>query len=130
MSTTDDARPSTEPGRSEPFVQGQLGYLQLPAAAIEQSARFYRAVFGWQTEPDQAGFEAPGLIGQFVTDREPAAAAGPVIWLVVRDISKAGQAVEGHGGRVVEGPTLDGGERWLLTILDPAGNQVGAVSPA
>jgi len=119
-----------QPPTNAPFSHGQLGYLQLPAADIGRSAVFYAEVLGWQTEPDQAGFEAPGLIGQFVADREPSAAVGPVIWLIVRDINQASTDVQEHGGSVLTEPWLDGGERWLSTVLDPAGNQIGLVSPA
>jgi predicted enzyme related to lactoylglutathione lyase len=37
--------------------------------------------------------------------------------------------VTDHGGRVHGRPELDGGERWLVEVDDPAGNRVGIVAP-
>ena len=54
------------------IVHGQVCYLQVPTTDLAASARFYAAVLGWQTDAGEAGFEAPGVIGQFVTDRAPA----------------------------------------------------------
>ena len=54
------------------IVHGQVCYLQVPTTDLAASARFYAAVLGWRTDPHEAGFEAPGVIGQFVTDRSPA----------------------------------------------------------
>ncbi|HEY5429535.1 MAG TPA: hypothetical protein VIK04_10495, partial [Solirubrobacteraceae bacterium] len=50
---------------------GQLCYLQIPAADPAASARFYERVFGWHID-GASEFEAPALIGQWVTDRPPA----------------------------------------------------------
>ena len=68
------------------LLPGQLCYLQIPALDVTTSARFYARVFGWQVDPPEAGFEAPGLIGQWVTDRPPAPDAGPVGWIHVHDV--------------------------------------------
>ena len=54
-------------GPSEP-VHGQLAYLQVPAIDVAQSATFYENVFGWHVEPPHPSFEAPGLIGQWVSE--------------------------------------------------------------
>ena len=48
---------------------GAMGYLQIPAVDIARSADFYRAVFGWSVDLTYASFEAPGMIGQWVSDR-------------------------------------------------------------
>src|ERR1700759_2752256 len=54
------------------FAHGQLVYLQIPATDIAASGSFYERVLGWQVDPPESGFTAPGLIGQWVTDRAPA----------------------------------------------------------
>src|ERR1700742_4106836 len=54
------------------FDHGQLVYLQIPATDITTSARFYERVFGWEIDAPEHGFEAPGLIGQWITDRAAA----------------------------------------------------------
>jgi len=54
------------PGQHPPT--GQIGYLQLPAVDVARSAAFYESVFGWSTDLASASFEAPGMIGQWITE--------------------------------------------------------------
>ena len=108
-----------------PPAHGQLGYLQIPATDIARSAEFYTRIFGWRTDPPGSGFEAPGLIGQWVDDRAPGADAGPLLWINVDAIDDTLTQVAAHGGDVIDPPSLDGGRRWLARIHDPAGNVVG-----
>jgi predicted enzyme related to lactoylglutathione lyase len=106
------------------FEHGQVVYLQIPALDVATSATFYRAVFGWQVDPPQSGFEAPGMIGQWVTDRSAAADAGPLLWINVDAIDATLESVGSNGGDVLDPPSADG-PRWLATIRDPGGNVVG-----
>jgi predicted enzyme related to lactoylglutathione lyase len=108
-------------------VHGQICYLQIPADDVAHCGAFYDAVFGWQTEVAATGFTAPGMIGQWITDRAPAPDAGPVAWVCVDEIDDALAQAKAHGGTVVDEPTQDGGSRWLATLRDPAGNLVGVV---
>ena len=110
--------------------QGQIGYLQLPALDIARSAAFYQAVFGWTTELTYGSFEAPGMIGQWTTDRPPAAGNGPVIWICADHLAQTLDRVLASGGTVRGRPQLDNGERWLAEVDDPAGNRIGIVFPA
>jgi len=66
MTTVEESEDSSSLG---PLAHGQLCYLQIPAPDIARSAEVYAAVFGWHTDPPGSGFEAPGLIGQWVADR-------------------------------------------------------------
>jgi predicted enzyme related to lactoylglutathione lyase len=109
-------------------VRGQIGYLQLPALDVARSAAFYREVAGWSVDPDNGGFTAPGMIGQ-LTEELPVGAGGPVVWVCVDDLFPTLTRVGDHGGRVRGRPVLDGGERWLVEVDDPAGNRVGLVAP-
>jgi predicted enzyme related to lactoylglutathione lyase len=115
--TDDDAR--------RPPPHGQLVYVQIPALDATASARFYERVFGWQVDPPGTGFEAPGLIGQWVTDRPAAPDAGPLAWIFVTDVDRALELAASCGGEVVEQPYPDGPVRVLATVRDPAGNLVG-----
>ena len=120
-----------EQGSSEGHrLHGQIGYLQLPARDLDASAAFYMKVFGWSIDTDQGGFEAPGMIGQLTTDLSPAAAAGAIVWIWVDNLAAAQQQAEASGGKVQGPPQLDGGERWLVEVDDPAGNRIGIVAPA
>jgi uncharacterized protein len=107
------------------FTHGQVVYLQIPALDIAESAVFYARVFGWDVEPPQSGFQSPGLIGQWVTDRPLDVDGGLVAWIAVDDIDATLDVVRATGGTVLEPPTPDGPVRWLATFADPAGNLVG-----
>jgi predicted enzyme related to lactoylglutathione lyase len=122
--SSNDQRPA---GHHPPH--GQIGYLQLPAHTIADSAAFYQAVFGWSVDPTNGGFEAPGMIGQFSTDRAPATDGGPVLWICVDHLSHTLERTLTAGGTVHGRPQLDNGERWLVEIDDPAGTRIGVVAP-
>ena len=107
---------------------GSLGYLQVPALDLEASAAFYQIVLGWSVDHENGGFEAPGLIGQLTTEESPSDSGGPVLWICVDGLWPALDRVTSTGGRVLERPVLDGGERWLVTVTDPAGNRIGLVA--
>lgn len=108
-------------------AHGQISYLQIPAADPMKSAEFYEHVFGWRIERPYPSFEAPGLIGQWVSDREPAPIeGGPLIWINVDSIHDTLTAALAAGGEVVEPPSADG-PRWLAKIRDPGGNLIGIV---
>jgi uncharacterized protein len=115
---------------SRQLVHGQVCYLQLPAADRARAAAFYQAVFGWEIEEHHPDFTAPGLIGQWVTDRPPAPDAGPMIWIQVTDLVTALERVKEHGGQVLDPPSEDGPTRVLATILDSEGNPIGLAAHA
>jgi len=104
---------------------GRIGYLELPALDVAASAVFYEAVFGWSVEAAHGSFEAPGMIGRWSTERTPATGAGPLLWIDADELGPTLQRVERHGGAVVGRPRLDGGDRWLVEVDDPAGNRIG-----
>jgi PhnB protein len=106
------------------FDHGQVVYLQIPAKDIAVSAGFYERVLGWRIDPPESGFEAPGIIGQWVTDRPPAPDAGPLLWIHVEDVADTLAVAERAGAVLRQGPTPDG-PRVLGSFSDPAGNLVG-----
>lgn len=118
---------SSSIGQQHP-VHGQLGYLQLPAIDISRSAAFYRAVLGWNVA-ESGGFEGPGVMGQLTTDLRPAEVGGPALWWSVDRLSPTLETVVAQGGTVQGPPESDNGERWLVTVIDPAGNTIGLVAP-
>jgi len=107
---------------------GRIGYLQLPATDVPGSAAFYADVFGWTVDAERGGFTAPGIIGEITTEL-PVAPGGPRVWICADDLYPTLQRVVARGGRVHGRPALDGGERWLVEVDDPAGNRVGIVVP-
>ena len=108
---------------------GQIGYLQLPALDVGNSAAFFEAVFGWSVELDNGSFEAPGMIGQWTTGLDPTSTGGPVVWICVDQLAPTLQRAVANGGNVRGPPQLDNRERWLAEIDDPAGNRIGIVAP-
>lgn len=116
----DPATPSGPP-------HGQLSYLQIPAIDVGASAAFYERIFGWRVERPHPGFEAPGLIGQWVSDRPATPDAGLLAWIQVDRIDDSLDLVRTHGGDILQAPWPDGPVRWLATIRDPGGNVVGIV---
>jgi predicted enzyme related to lactoylglutathione lyase len=110
-------------------THGQIDYVQLPALDIARSAAFYEEVFGWSIDPVSGSFEAPGMIGQLTTEQAPVATGGPLLWISAGDLYRALGRVPANGGAVHGRPQLDGGERWLVEIDDPAGNRIGIVVP-
>jgi predicted enzyme related to lactoylglutathione lyase len=107
---------------------GAVGYVQIPALDLDASATFYETVLGWSVDHQHGGFEAPGLIGQLTTEESPSDSTGPVLWMVVDGLWPALERTTATGGRVLERPVADGGERWLVTVADPAGNRIGLVA--
>lgn len=107
-------------------AHGRLTYLQIPATDATTSTPFYENVLGWQTD-GTTSFEAPGLIGQWASDRPPARDAGLLAWFNVDDLDEALGRVADHGGSVVDPPSADGPTRMLATVLDPGGNLLGLV---
>jgi predicted enzyme related to lactoylglutathione lyase len=51
------------------------------------------------------------------------------VWICVDRIGPALARVEDAGGTVRGRPLLDGGERWLAEVDDPAGTRIGLVAP-
>jgi predicted enzyme related to lactoylglutathione lyase len=81
-------------------THGRIDYLQLPALDLERSASFYETVFGWS-----------------------------VAWIRADNLFPTLQRAATNGAKVLGRPQLDGGERWLAELDDPAGNRIGVVVP-
>jgi len=121
--STTEGRPAGHP------PHGAIGYLQLPTNDVSASIAFYEAVLGWRGDATYAGFEGPGVIGQWTTELAAVGDGGPGLWFAVDDLYRTLTQVVEHGGRVRERPRLDQGERWLAEVDDPSGNRLGLVAP-
>jgi predicted enzyme related to lactoylglutathione lyase len=110
-------------------VHGKICYIELPAHDVAASAAFYSAVFGWsmRTRGDgtQAFDDTTGQVsGAFVTGRDPAAAPGLLLYIMVDDAVAACDTVEAKGGTVVQ--RVEPGAREIVArFRDPAGNVLG-----
>ena len=111
----------SRPNQQQHPAQGSIGYLQLPAADPARSAAFYETVFGWKSELTYGSFEAPGVIGQWTSDRSPSPAAGPVVWLCADELWPTLSRVVDLGGTVSQlrsSTRVSGG--WSRSTIPPA----------
>ncbi|HEX6854684.1 MAG TPA: hypothetical protein VF204_05265 [Streptosporangiaceae bacterium] len=118
-----------EPGARP--VHGQVCYLQLPANDVAHCAQFYAAVFGWESGMHGGSeFSAPGVIGQWVTERGVAGPdAGPLLWVCVDGIDDALAQAQVHGGTVVD-QAVPGRRDALAGDGTGPGGQPGRPGPA
>jgi predicted enzyme related to lactoylglutathione lyase/uncharacterized glyoxalase superfamily protein PhnB len=107
-------------------------YVEIPAIDATASARFYQSVFGWEIRDGESSRprfdDASGNIsGAWVTGREAAREPGLLPYVWVDDIEATVGLVEAHGGEIVKAATPDapGGNCWIASFRDPAGNVMG-----
>jgi predicted enzyme related to lactoylglutathione lyase len=101
----------------------------MPALDVGQSAAFYSKVFSWsmRTRGDgsQAFDDTTGEVsGAFVLGRKASATPGLLFYIMVDSVAKACQAVEAHGGTIVQPIGADAPEI-TARFRDPAGNIIG-----
>ena len=111
------------------FGNGKICYLELPAADVGRSRKFYETVFGWKTRTRGDGSIAfddgvGEVSGTWVVGRSPAAAPGLLIYVMVDSVAAAIEAVLVNGGEVVQRIGADAPEI-TARFRDPAGNVLG-----
>jgi len=108
------------------FRPGDVSYLRIATPDPAASARYYRTVFGWQTDEEAGRFgDATGhVIGHFMTELPVAGEAGVVPYIYVPDIDSTVAMVIAAGGRVTTVPYREG-DLWVAMTADPAGNAIG-----
>lgn len=108
---------------------GKICYLEIPAIDINQSASFYREVFGWrirQRGDGQVAFDdgVSEVSGTWVTGRPIIAEPGLLIHIMVDSVAAALNTVIAKGGKVVQPIGMDAPEV-TARFSDPAGNVFG-----
>lgn len=111
------------------LANGKICYIELPAVDIAQSADFYAKVFGWSMRKRGNGSTAfddttGEVSGAFALGREAWARPGILFYVMVDSVAAACQAVETHGGVVVQPIGADAPEI-TARFRDPAGNIIG-----
>ena len=111
------------------LANGKICYLEIPALNAAQSAAFYSKVFGWpmKTRGDgaQSFDDTTGEVsGAFVVGRSSSAAPGLLFYILVDSVAAACQAVQAHGGTIVQPLGVDAPEI-TARFRDPAGNIIG-----
>ena len=109
-------------------AHGKICYVEIPAADVTRSARFYEAVFGWpiRTRGDgrTAFDDGVEVSGAFVEGRPPAKDPGFRVYVMVADAEATLRRVAAHGGEIVE-PVHPGATEIVALFRDPGGNLLG-----
>ena len=110
------------------LVNGQVGYIEIPAIDIQHSADFYVKVFGWRITKRQdgsSGFEdtTGALRGTWVVGRPPATEPGLLVFILVDNVAATLDAIVQEGGDVVRSVGEQTPE--IGRFRDPAGNVFG-----
>jgi len=110
-------------------VNGKICYIEIPAADVARSAKFYEAVFGWKSRRRGDGATAfddtTGQVsGSWVPGRPPAAQPGLVIYVMCDSVAATVDAVLANGGEIVQPIGADAPEI-TARFRDPAGNIFG-----
>ena len=110
-------------------MNGKICYIEIPAADVARSAKFYEAVFGWKSRRRGDGATAfddtTGQVsGSWVLGRPPAAQPGFVIYVMCDSVAATVDAVLANGGEIVQPIGADAPEI-TARFCDPAGNILG-----
>ena len=110
------------------FASGKICYLEIPAADVDRSSRFYGEAFGWELRTRGDGAIAfddavNEVSGTWVTGRPPSAEPGILVHIMVADLDAALGTIRAAGGEVLNDDAAPG-ER-VAHIRDPAGNVIG-----
>src|SRR5216683_1698090 len=121
MTTENEKQPTTG--------NGKVCYIEMPAIDINQSASFYREVFGWHTRTRGDGSiafdDAVGEVsGTWVLGRPPSPEPGLLIYIMVDSVVATVESVVAHGGKIVQPIGMDAPEI-TARFSDPAGNVLG-----
>ena len=117
----------TEDSMPDPnFAHGKICYIQMPAVDVEQSAEFYRSVFGWSTRSHADGATAfddtvGGVSGMWDTSLQAVEHPGLIVSIMVTDAVATSAAIVAAGGTIVTPIDPTAGEIHG-TFRDPAGN--------
>jgi predicted enzyme related to lactoylglutathione lyase len=111
------------------ITNGKICYIELPALNVDQSSEFYSKVFGWSMRTRGDGSRAfddtTGQVsGAFVVGRKTWNAPGILFYIMVDSIDAACDAVEKHGGTIVQPVGVDAPEI-TARFRDPGGNVIG-----
>jgi predicted enzyme related to lactoylglutathione lyase len=108
---------------------GKICYLEIPAADINKSADFYKAVFDWSLRDkgsENVSFDdGVGVVsGMWVLGRKPSPEPGLLIYIMMNNAEAAVDAVIANGGKIVQPIGMDSPEI-TARFSDPFGNVLG-----
>jgi predicted enzyme related to lactoylglutathione lyase len=108
---------------------GKICYVVLPASNVDESARFYAKVFGWQVRrrgDGQLAFDdgVGEVSGTWVTTRQATTEPGLLFFIMVDDAAATVARLEDAGAEITQPIGADAPEITAL-FRDPGGNIVG-----
>ena len=108
---------------------GKICYLEIPAADVQRSSAFYRAVFGWNIRQRGDGHlafdDAVGEVsGSWVTGRPPSPQPGLLVYIMVDSVAATIKTVVANGGEIVQ-PIGGDAPEITARFRDPGGNVIG-----
>ncbi len=89
------------------FSNGKICYIEIPAVDINNSANFYKEVFGWKIRNNnEANISFDDTVGEvsgtWVLGRMPASEIGFVISIMVDSIEATVDLIIAHGGKITQ----------------------------
>lgn len=107
----------------------RIDYIEFTTPNVEETKRFYQAVFGWEFTdygPDYTSFGDGRLSGGFSAVPE-VSSGGPLVVIYARNLTEIESLVTQNGGKIVkETFEFPGGRRFHFT--DPTGNELAVWS--
>jgi len=110
-------------------MHGKICYLEIPANAPADSARFYGEIFGWKVRPRGDGalaFDDPsGVSGTWVAENDRTPDETIRTYIMVDDIDATSRQIERAGGRITTKKTSIPGGGHFAAFVDPVGVEFG-----
>ena len=112
------------------MAHGKICYLEIPARTAEESAAFYKKIFGWTVrergDGELAFDDGGGVSGTWVKEGHRTPAETTRTYIMVDSITDALRQIEMAGGRVLTPRTDIGpGMGAFAAFADPAGTHFG-----
>jgi predicted enzyme related to lactoylglutathione lyase len=109
--------------------QGKICYMEIPAKDMDQSATFYKDVFGWNVRKRSNGSTAfddgvGEVSGVWIEGRAPETDPSIIVYIMVDDMNATVATVEANGGKIVQPVGKDAPEI-TARFSDPVGNVFG-----
>jgi predicted enzyme related to lactoylglutathione lyase len=127
--TNDQLEQGSDGESSHLFGHGRLSYVQIPAINVDESAKFYEEVFGWQVRGGTANHvsfvDTTGdMIGAWITGLATSQEPGVLPYIYVHGVDAILERITANGGEIIKSPYPEG-DLWVATFRDPAGNVIG-----
>ena len=108
---------------------GKICYLEIPANAPADSAKFYGDIFGWEVRKRGDGalaFDDPsGVSGTWVAAEDRTPGETTRTYIMVDDIDATLKQIEQAGGHITTPKKPIPGGAWFAIFTDPVGVEFG-----